>query len=117
MALRFLHCSDIHLLDLAGVSIWRFLNKRVTGALNLALKRGRHHDQRLFDRIVEHARREGVDRLVVTGDLTNLSLEPEFELVRAKLDGAGLPVTVIPGNHDAYTRGAERSRGRKRVRS
>ena len=47
--------------------------------------------------------------MVVTGDLTNLSLRPEFELARAILDGIPLgseQVTVIPGNHDVYTLGA-----------
>lgn len=110
MPLRFVHCSDIHLLDLAGTRPHRFLNKRLTGGVNLLLHRGRKHDQDLFDRIVAHARDYAADRIVVTGDLTNLALDSEFELVRAKLRGAGLPVTVIPGNHDAYTRGSVRSR-------
>jgi 3',5'-cyclic AMP phosphodiesterase CpdA len=107
--LRFLHCSDIHLLDLTGVGMRRFLNKRITGGLNLALRRGRKHDGSLFDRIVERGKELGAERLVITGDLTNLSLESEFDHVRERLDTAGLPVTVIPGNHDAYTRGAARS--------
>lgn len=109
MSLRFLHTSDIHLLDLSGVSVWRYLNKRFTGRMNLALKRGRSHDGRLFDRMVAMAPALGVDRLVLTGDLTNLALEPEFELVQRKLQAAPLPTTVIPGNHDTYTRGSVRS--------
>jgi 3',5'-cyclic AMP phosphodiesterase CpdA len=108
MGFRFLHCSDIHLLDLKGVGPHRFLNKRMTGGVNLLLRRRKGHDGVLFDRIVEHAHSEGVDRLVVTGDVTNLALESEFDLVRRKLDSAGLPVTVIPGNHDTYTRGSVR---------
>lgn len=110
MALRFVHCSDIHLLDLDGVSPLRFLNKRLTGGVNLALSRRRHYAGRLFDHIVEHARALAADRLVITGDVTNLALEAEFDFVRKKLADAGLPVTVIPGNHDAYTRGSVRSR-------
>lgn len=109
MALRFLHCSDIHLLSLRGVGPRRFLNKRLTGGVNLMLKRGKHHSEALFDRMVEHARELAVDRFVVTGDLSNLALEQEFEHIAAKLDGIGLPVTIIPGNHDTYTRGAARS--------
>ena len=70
MPLRFVHCSDIHLLDLRGVSPHRFLNKRLTGGVNLLLKRRKGHDGALFDRIVEHARSLKVDRLVVTGDVT-----------------------------------------------
>lgn len=110
MPLRFIHCSDIHLLDLKGALVSQFLNKRLTGGVNLLLSRGRKHSHNLFDRIVEHAHEYKVDRLVITGDLTNLALEPEFVLVQAKLRAAGLPVTVIPGNHDTYTRGSARSR-------
>jgi 3',5'-cyclic AMP phosphodiesterase CpdA len=109
MGLRFLHTSDIHLLDLRGVAPWRYLNKRLTGGLNLALRRGRKHDGRLFDEMMSLVGKLDVERVVVTGDLTNLSLEPEFELVRRKLAELPVPATVIPGNHDTYTRGSVRS--------
>lgn len=109
MGLRFLHCSDIHLLNLRGVGPRRFLNKRFTGGVNLLLKRRKQHDEALFDRLVEHARALDVERVVITGDLSNLALEREFEHIDDKLQGIGLPVTVIPGNHDAYTRGSVRS--------
>ena len=110
MPLRFIHCSDIHLLDLQGAQLGHWLNKRLTGGVNLLLSRKRNHSHNLFDRIVEHAREVKVDRLVITGDLTNLALEPEFVLVQSKLRAVGLPITVIPGNHDTYTRGSARSR-------
>lgn len=108
--MRFLHCSDIHLLDLSGVGPLRFLNKRLTGGVNLALKRRKLHNDALFDRMIEQARALSVDRMVITGDLTNLALESEFELVQQRLRSAQLEITVIPGNHDAYTRGSTRSR-------
>lgn len=106
MPLRFVHVSDIHLLDLSGTKPWHYLNKRITGRINLALNRGKKHDARIFDAAVAFARSLQADRLVVTGDLTNLSLPSEFEHVRDRLAAAGLPVTVIPGNHDTYTRDA-----------
>ena len=104
-----MHTSDIHLLDLSGVSPWRYLNKRLTGRVNLALRRGRSHDGRLFEAMMDHAPILGVERLVVTGDLTNLALEPEFDLVQRTLRAAPVPATVIPGNHDTYTRGSVRT--------
>jgi 3',5'-cyclic AMP phosphodiesterase CpdA len=110
MPLRFLHCSDIHLLSLRGVGPHRFLNKRLTGGVNLMLKRGKHHSGALFERVSEFARELAVDRVVITGDLSNLALEREFEHIAEQLDAIGRPVTVIPGNHDAYTRGSVRSR-------
>jgi len=106
--MRFLHVSDIHLLDLRGVRLWRYANKRITGRLNLVLHRGRRHDESIFDRIVERGQSLGVDRVVVTGDLTNLSLESEFEYCRSRLAALRVPVTVVPGNHDAYTRRSAR---------
>jgi 3',5'-cyclic AMP phosphodiesterase CpdA len=109
MPLRFVHVSDIHLLDLSGTKPWQYLNKRITGRLNLALKRRKQHDERIFDAAVAFARALKADRLVITGDLTNLSLPSEFVHVRDRLDAAGVPVTVIPGNHDTYTRGAVRA--------
>jgi 3',5'-cyclic AMP phosphodiesterase CpdA len=45
----------------------------------------------------------------VTGDLTNLSLSAEFARARLLIDriaGGPARVTVIPGNHDAYTQAA-----------
>lgn len=109
MSLRILHTSDIHLLDLSGVSPWRYLNKRLTGRVNLALKRRRSHDATLFQRMMEMVPRLGIDRVVVTGDLTNLALEPEFDLVQRTLRAAPVPATIIPGNHDTYTRGSVRA--------
>jgi 3',5'-cyclic AMP phosphodiesterase CpdA len=54
-----------------------------------------------------------VDHLVVTGDLSNLSLGAEFAGAREMLLEYGFTpssVSVIPGNHDRYTRGSERTR-------
>jgi len=52
--------------------------------------------------------------VVITGDVTNLALETEFELVRRYLeDDLGLTpdrVSLVPGNHDVYTSGSHRAR-------
>jgi 3',5'-cyclic AMP phosphodiesterase CpdA len=103
------HFSDVHALSLDGVRLWQFLNKRVAGYLNLRLNRREKHPVSLFRAIVDDLNARPVDHVVVTGDLTNLSLRPEFELAREILDGIRLGpehVTVIPGNHDVYTLGA-----------
>ena len=41
--MRVAHFSDLHVLDLEGVSTSRFLNKRFTGWVNLRLKRQHKH--------------------------------------------------------------------------
>lgn len=112
--MRIAHFSDLHLLSLEGVPARRFLNKRLTGWLNLRLKRGSIHRSAYVRAIAREIARLDVGHVVVTGDLTNLALEPEYELVRdlferdLALDASR--VTIVPGNHDLYTRGAMLSR-------
>ena len=112
-AMRIAHFSDLHLLALAGVPLWRFFNKRLTGWANL-LKRKSIHRAAYVRAIAREVTRLGVDHVVITGDLTNLALESEFELAREVIEGelgmAPSEVTVVPGNHDVYTRGARGSR-------
>ncbi len=112
--MKIAHFSDLHLLDLAGIPMRRFLNKRLTGWANLRFKRGSIHRGAYVTAIAREIARQQVDHVVVTGDLTNLALESEFELARAVLeDDLGMDpaqVTVVPGNHDLYTRGALESR-------
>jgi 3',5'-cyclic AMP phosphodiesterase CpdA len=111
--MRIAHFSDLHCLALEGVPARRFLNKRFTGWLNLRLKRGHVHRVDTTRAVAREIARMGVDHVVVTGDLTNLALEPEFELARSILEvDLGLDpsrVTVVPGNHDFYTQGALRA--------
>jgi 3',5'-cyclic AMP phosphodiesterase CpdA len=114
MTMRIAHFSDLHLLSLDGVPAWRFLNKRLTGWANLRLKRGHVHKASYVRAIAREIALAKVDHVVITGDLTNLALEPEFELARSVLrDDLGIEpsrVTVVPGNHDVYTRGSHTSR-------
>jgi 3',5'-cyclic AMP phosphodiesterase CpdA len=112
--MKIAHFSDLHLLSLDGVPASRFLNKRVTGWLNLRLKRGSIHRAEYVRAVAREIGQRGVDHVVVTGDLTNLALEGEFALARDLFErDLGLPaaqITVVPGNHDLYTRGSLTSR-------
>lgn len=112
--MRIAHFSDLHLLSLEGASLRRFLNKRLTGWVNLRLKREHVHRASYVRAIAREIATARVDHVVVTGDLTNLSLESEFQLARrVLLDDLGMDparVTVVPGNHDVYTRGAMTAR-------
>jgi 3',5'-cyclic AMP phosphodiesterase CpdA len=112
--MKIAHISDLHLLALDGVPIGRFFNKRFSGWANLRLKRASVHRAGHAKAIVAEIARQGFDHVVVTGDLTNLALEGEFELARGLIgDALGRDpsgVTVVPGNHDLYTRGARDSR-------
>lgn len=103
---RIAHVSDLHVLSPLGFE-WRkmLFNKRLTGYANLALRRKRVY--RLdYLRATLAAAAASVDQVVVTGDITNLSLESEYLEARALLDeiARSVEVTVIPGNHDTYLR-------------
>jgi 3',5'-cyclic AMP phosphodiesterase CpdA len=111
---RIAHLSDLHLLSLDGAVPFRLFNKRFTGYLNLRFHRKSVHKPFAVHAAAREIKRLGIDHVVITGDLSNLALEGEFELVRRFLDDElGLPpdrVSIIPGNHDTYTSGSHRTR-------
>ena len=112
--MRIAHLSDLHLLSLDGAVPFRLFNKRLTGYLNLRFHRKSVHKPFAVHAAAREIKRLGIDHVAITGDLSNLALEGEFELVHRFLDEElGLPpdrVSIIPGNHDAYTSGAHRTR-------
>jgi 3',5'-cyclic AMP phosphodiesterase CpdA len=113
------HITDLHALTLRGARAWDFVShKRLGGAVNLLLRRRNKHPVALFEALVDDLNRVRPDHVAVTGDLTNLSLDGEFAQAREVLDRLTLgprEVTVVPGNHDVYTRGVERARAFERA--
>lgn len=111
---RIAHLSDLHLLDLEGAVPFRLLNKRLTGYLNLRFHRKSVHRPFAVRAAGRAIRRLDVDHVVITGDVSNLALEREFERVQRFLeDDLGLApdrVSIVPGNHDTYTSGSHRAR-------
>ena len=112
--MRVAHFSDLHVFAVDGVPAHRFANKRFTGWLNLRLKRGHKHRPAYVRAIAKDITRAKVDHVVITGDLTNLALEQEFEAVRAllaeELQMDARAISIVPGNHDLYTQGAMRQK-------
>jgi Icc protein len=52
------------------------------------------------------AKRSGADHVVISGDLTEVGSVPQFEAFAEHLHESGIQpekVTLVPGNHDAYT--------------
>src|SRR5260370_19183774 len=111
--MKIAHLSDLHLLSLDGVPFRRFLNMRASGWVNLRVTRGAIHRASYVRAVLRAVTEAHVDNVVVTGDLTNLALESEFDLARdvltRELGMDPSTVTIVPGNHDLYTRGALRS--------
>ncbi len=113
LSIRVAHLSDVHALSYDGVGPSAFFNKRLAGWVNLQLTRRDKHPTALFESLIADLNTQAVDQVLVSGDLTNLSLAPEFALARTILDRLHLGpahVTVVPGNHDVYTLGARRAR-------
>jgi 3',5'-cyclic AMP phosphodiesterase CpdA len=103
--MRIAHISDLHALELRGTSPLRFFNKRLIGGINLLRKRAGQHPLHLLDALCADLNRVELDHIVVTGDLSNLSLPSELARARQAIDSLRLgprEVTVIPGNHDVY---------------
>ncbi len=109
--MHFAQISDIHVPDFEGVRVRDFMNKRATGLLNLLTGRRGAHPIELAERLIEDLANQKLDHVMVTGDLTNLSLPGEFQRASKllRLLGGFDKLTVIPGNHDVYTKGAELS--------
>ena len=102
--IRIAHISDLHVLSRTAAH-WRRIvfNKRATGYANLVLRRGRvHHRDSLLSVLAAAATQ--ADHLAVTGDVTNLALEHEYEEAHALLADVArrAEVSVVPGNHDIY---------------
>jgi len=110
--LRIAHLSDTHVLSPSGVE-WRRLlfNKRITGHANLVLRRGRVYRREYLEVVVAAAATQA-DHVVVTGDITNLALESEFDEALALFSELArrVEVTVVPGNHDIYLPSIHRER-------
>ena len=112
--MRIAHISDLHLLSTERIPPRRLVGKRFSGWVNIRFRRGAIHKRPIAQAVAHAIRAQDVNHVVVTGDCTNLALESEFELVRSYLENdLGMPpeqVSLVPGNHDAYTRGAFKSR-------
>jgi len=109
--LRIAHLSDLHLHVPGAIRPSDLASRRLFGAANLVLRRRALHSPAVARAAVRAAAEAGADHCVVTGDLTNLALDAEFDLAAEVLAplGGWERVTVIPGNHDYYTPGAVRA--------
>jgi len=103
------HLSDLHATPVVVKNPLHLLNKRFFGWLSWQIRRRRFHRPSVVDALLDDLGRAPIDHLVVTGDLTNLSLASEFGAARERLKrlGDARDVSIVPGNHDAYVRVAQ----------
>ncbi len=100
------HLSDVHLSPVTGFSARHWNAKRALGFLNWQRGRKAVHKRSVADRLIADALALRADHIAITGDLINLGLPAEYDAALKWLNGIGPPdrVTVVPGNHDIYTR-------------
>lgn len=107
--MRVVHFSDLHFYAFPRVS--GMFGKRMLGLANLYL-RGRRHQFHadVASVAIEQIAALNPELILLTGDLTALASPAEFELARNALAPLleRFPVRMVPGNHDCYTRAADR---------
>lgn len=103
------HLSDVHLGPLPRLGVRHFNLKRALGFLNWHKNRRHAHLGATLELIMADLRAQQVDHVAVTGDLANIGLPEEYRAALRWLEELGDParVSVVPGNHDIYTRLAD----------
>ncbi len=98
--------SDLHIGPLPAIPLRLLDLKRLTGFLNWYRKRRFMHLPSVTERIIADVKGAAPDHIAVTGDLANIGLPSEIERAAAWLARIGPPgaVSVIPGNHDIYSK-------------
>jgi len=89
----------------------QLFSKRWIGNLNLLFSRRKEFETASLFHLVELFKKEGVDHIVITGDLTTTSFDKEFEAASQLVEQfkqAKIQVFALPGNHDQYTKSAYR---------
>ncbi len=104
MTFTLAHFSDPHVGPLPKPRLGELLGKRFFGYLSWLRKRRALHRPEVLAALAADLQAMGPDHVAITGDLGNISLLAEFELVGRWLAQLGAPdwITVVPGNHDAY---------------
>lgn len=115
--MRILHISDVHVQVDYERGVWASIGwRRVVAQLELKLaKRAKRYADApdALRRLLRRAQQGGFDHVILSGDLTALAVDEEFEGVRDALgELADQPdrLTVVPGNHDVFTPGSARKR-------
>ena len=110
--LKIAHISDLHLF-VPTLALADLFSKRMLGQLNYFLKRKAHFEGEQLLKLKDLFRREGVEYVFVSGDLSSTSLEEEFKIGKAlfqEMEKSQIKCLFVPGNHDHYTKEAQRDK-------
>lgn len=110
--IKLAHISDLHFSRFSP-SPSQFFSKRWLGNLNLLLNRGKEYiNERPFS-LIPYFKKEGITHVIISGDLTTTSSKQEYRIAEkfvSALKKEGIKVFLIPGNHDHYTKKADRTK-------
>ncbi len=104
-AKRIAHLSDVHMLEERAAGSKHDFSVRFVSVGRPLDARGRAKKLREGLRAAHRAQ---ADHVVITGDLTEVGSQDQFEAFAQVLAGSGFDpdqITLVPGNHDAYTSG------------
>ncbi len=109
---RLAHLSDLHFSHVT-LDCKQFFSKRWVGNFNFLLRRRKEFHYPLLDSLPSLLRKQKVQIVLLSGDLTCTSSEAEFQkacqFIEA-LQKEGLETILLPGNHDHYTKKAYASK-------
>lgn len=110
MTIRLAHISDLHYGTISfHPSI--FLSKRWIGNFNLMLFRNKAIKNKHLDSLPDLFQKLNIEAVCITGDLSSTSLDNEFQKAKNFIENVSskIPILLIPGNHDCYTREVEKN--------
>ena len=83
-----------------------YFSKRALGLLSWTKRRQFQHSNQFLEVLIDDIKREDPDLIVITGDIVQLGTELEIQSAKnwlLELFG-DLPIMIVPGNHDNYSR-------------
>lgn len=98
------HITDLHLAPLPVPTADEMSFKRRLAYISWTKNRHKIHHPDVIAAIAADIKTVAPDHIAVSGDLTNMALDREFENATRWLEqfGDDSKISVVPGNHDAY---------------
>lgn len=98
------HISDVHLPTPGKLPFRDLLNKRCLSLLSWKMSRRYRHLTDISSRVVADIACHRPDRILNTGDITNLGHPREFQQAEEWTRALPAPSHFVPGNHDTLVR-------------
>ena len=110
--IKIAHISDLHLWKIT-FNLSQFLSKRWIGNINLIFFRKKKFNKEQIFSLPEVFEKLKINYVIVTGDISSTSLDDEFLFGKKlfdELEKRGIKSLFLPGNHDCYTKKAQKEK-------